>query len=249
MPIEICNAFAPTCSPDWDGVAAIATAAATAAALFIPFWQRRQDRNEKRRALAYSLFLKTIKIHSDIFKLWEHVREQRMLAQAHGAPPDVWGFFRPLASVPTSVVFSSDELALLFAAKDDEAFNAVLSMDEVHASDMANMQTYAEKRDALTQLLPGGVMSGPVGSIDLTEEQYLRFAPFSVQLDMLVADIAASVERHASETEDAVRRLHGVLTNKLGMKIGLTLPKDMLSSDHAKTADGAEDPPAQNLAG
>ena len=227
LPIEICNALASNCFPDWDGVSAFATAAATAAALFIPFWQRRQDKSEKQKALTYSLFLKMVKIHSDIFKLWQHVQEQRQLAQANGAPPDVWGFFRPLASLPTNIKFSSDELALLFAAKDDDAFNAVLSMDEVHASDMANMQTYAEKRDALTQLLPGGVMTGAVGGIDLTEEQFLRFAPFSVQLDMLVADIASSVERHASETEDALGRLHKVITEKLGLKIGLTLPNDL----------------------
>jgi hypothetical protein len=227
MPIEICNALATNCKPDWDGISAAATAMATAAALFIPFWQRRKDRVEQQNTLAYSLLLKMIKIHSDLFKLWQHVQEQRLLAHEHGSPPDVWGFFRPLASLPTIVSFSSDELALLFSLKDDDAFNAVLSMDEVHASDLANLQTYAEKREALTQLLPGAQMTGPVGGIDLNNEQYLRFAPFSVQLDMLVADIASSVEKHAMETEDALVRLHKVLTDKLHMKIGLALPKDM----------------------
>lgn len=227
MPIEICNALASNCSPAWDGVGAVATAVATAAALFIPIWQRRRDKSEKREALAYSLFLKMVKIHSDIFKFWQHVKSERQNALDHGAIPDTWSFFRALSRVPTSVNFSSDELSILFAAKDDDAFNAVLSMDELHASDIDNLRIYAEKRDALTQLLPGGIMKGAVGAIDLTQEQYIRFAPLSVQLDMFVADIASNVERNVIETEDALVRLHRVLTNKLGMKIGLTLPKDL----------------------
>ena len=223
MPITICNAFAQGCAPDWDGISALATAAATAAALLIPRWQRARDQQDKQRALAYSLVLKVMKIHSDIYKLWDHVVEQRQLAAAHGVRPDSGGFFRPLASSPTPVSFSSDELAMLFAAKDDDAFNAVLSMDEVHASVIANMQMYAEKRDALSKMLPGGEISGLVGSIELNADELARFAPFSAQLDMLVVDIAASIERHLGQAKDALIRLHAVTIN-LGLKVGFTLP-------------------------
>lgn len=224
MPITICNAFAAGCTPDWDGVSAVATAAATAAALFIPSWQRRKDAQERRKALGYSLLLKMMKIHSDVYKLWEHVLEQRDLAKAHDAPPKTWGFFRPLANLPTPVIFSTDELAMLFAAGDDDAFNAVLSMDEVHASVIATMGVYAEKRDSLSKMLPGGELNGLVGSVDLKAEEIARFAPFAAQLDMLVADFAASIERHSAQTEDALRQLHGVVRSKIGLKIGYTLP-------------------------
>lgn len=233
MSFEICNALMPNCTPVWDGVGAVATTAAIGVALFIPLWQRRQDNLERQRALAYSLFLKMVKIHSDVFKLWEHVQEQRSLARSNGSPPDVWGFFRPLATLPTSVVFTTDELALLFRLKDDDTFNAVLSMDELHASDLALMKTYGERRDALTQLLPGGSMHGAVGQIDLTPEELFRFRPFAVQLDMLVADIASSIEQQVVDTQDALSRLHSVLNSKLGMKIGLTLPKDMPAVESA----------------
>lgn len=52
MPIEICNAFGPNCAPDWNGVAAVATAVATAAALGVPFLmasieRRKQQANRK----------------------------------------------------------------------------------------------------------------------------------------------------------------------------------------------------------
>lgn len=224
MPITICNAFAVGCTPDWDGISAIATAAATAVALLLPPWQRRKDAQERRKALGYSLLLKMMKIQSDVYKLWEHVLEQRELAKSHGCPPDTWTFFRPLANSPTPVVFTTDELAMLFAAGDDDTFNAVLSMDEVHASVNTVMEVYAEKRDTLSKMLPGGEMNGLVGSVEMTREEFARFAPFAAQLDMLVADIAASIERHAAQTKDALRQLHAVARAKIGLKIGYTLP-------------------------
>ena len=223
MPIEICNAFASNCSPDWSGVGAVATAAATAAALFIPFWQRCQDRNRNREALAYSLFLKMAKINSDISKLWDHINEERLLAKSNGSAPDTWFFFRPLASERSGIKFTADELAVLFSAKDNDAFNAVLSMDEVHRSSFALMRLYREKHDALKRLLPGAIMNGAVGHTDLTREQFHRFAPYSAELDMLVAHMASSAEAHALATKDALKRLHRVVTDKLHMHIGLDL--------------------------
>lgn len=46
MPIDVCWVGSPTCYPDWNGVAALATAAATAVALAIPvslIWKERTE--------------------------------------------------------------------------------------------------------------------------------------------------------------------------------------------------------------
>ncbi|RXD01707.1 hypothetical protein EQZ23_19470 [Sphingomonas sp. UV9] len=89
---------------------------------------------------------------------------------------------------------------------------------------IATMEVYTEKRDSLSKMLPGGELNGLVGSVDLTAEEISRFAPFAAQLSMLVADIAASIGRYSTETEDALRQLHRVASSKTGLKIGYTLP-------------------------
>jgi hypothetical protein len=248
LPIEICNVLASTCVPDWDGVAAIATAAATAAALLIPPWQRSRDRKERERALAYSLLLKMMKIHSDESHLWEHVQEQRAIAIQHGEVADTWRFFQPLASVPTAVKFTSDELACLFAAKDGDVFNAVLSMDEVHAGDMANLQIYGQKRSKLTDMLPGAAMNGQVGSTVFTPEQYSRFIPYSTELDILISDIATGIENHVVDTEKALRGLHAVITSVFKMKVTLVLPPAAPTPDSARSAATTPPCPAHDPA-
>lgn len=222
MTIEICNALVSGCRPDWNGISAIATAAATGAALLIPVWQRNRDGKDRRAALAQSLFLKTAKIYSDMTKIAKHVEESRQLASENAAPTLGWAFFRPIISLPTPVSYTTDELALFFNLRDDAALNAVIAMDEAHAFVIATMQSYAERREALLAMLPGGNMIGLVGQIDLDHEQFLRFQPYSVQLDQLVVDIATLAERQTASAKNAVEQLQRVLKAKLGlnMRIG-----------------------------
>ncbi|MGJ3629842.1 hypothetical protein AB5I41_28965 [Sphingomonas sp. MMS24-JH45] len=66
-------------------MSALATVAATAAALFLPWRQRKLDMRERQQALGYALFLKMVKVSSDLFKLHQHVVEQRQNAISHGA--------------------------------------------------------------------------------------------------------------------------------------------------------------------
>lgn len=51
MPILICNAFGPGCVPDWNGVAAVATAAATGVALFAILREACRQRQARRSAI------------------------------------------------------------------------------------------------------------------------------------------------------------------------------------------------------
>jgi hypothetical protein len=50
MPISICNAFGSNCSPDWNGVGAVATAVATFAALSVPFIMASIERRKQQQS-------------------------------------------------------------------------------------------------------------------------------------------------------------------------------------------------------
>lgn len=69
-------------------------------------------------------------------------------------------------------------------------------------------------------------MEGAVGTIGLNSEQYLKFAPMSVQLDMLVSDITQNVERHLIHSKDALINLQEVITAKTRLKVKIALPSD-----------------------
>jgi len=224
VPIEICNAFASQCSPDWEGLSAVATAVAAGLALFIPVWQRRKDREETQDALGYSLLLKMIKVHSDTNNLWDHVLEQREMAKQAGGPPDTWQFFRATSNSPTGVKFTSDELALLFSLKNDETFNRILSFDEVHAGYIENFRFYAQKREALTDMLPSGNLNGAIGTIALNATQFAQLAPYAKQLDMFLEDLIADLEKKVVQSREALMQLKHLLISGLGMKFKLELP-------------------------
>lgn len=226
MAIEVCSILAQNCIPDWDGVSAIATTAATATALLLPPWQRKKDKQERESALAQSILMKMVKIHSDIFHLNEYVTECKLLATQSGEATISWRYFRSLASLPTNVSFSSDELSLVFSLKNDNLFNSILSMDEVHAADISTMRTYQQKREAIVDMLPGGIMNGPTGTITLNKEQFLKINPYAVQLDMLCIDIEKTLKDHYETTEKALVDLHKTLVDKKKIKIKLVLPKE-----------------------
>jgi hypothetical protein len=224
VPIEICNALGPYCSPDWDGIGAVATAAAAATAVLLPTWLRRLDEQQKRNSLGYALLLKMVKIQSDLFKLKEHVDEQRELATKNGGPRDTWSFFRPYASMPSEVVFSTDELALLFSLRDYDTFNSILSMDEVHRSDLELMRVYGEKRSELMDMLPGGQLNGLIGSLSLDTATYSRLAPYMAQLDQLVADMVSAFIADSAEANAALLALEKLFKEKLKLPVSVEFP-------------------------
>ena len=67
MPLPICWIGSADCLPDWDGISAIATACATAVALFLPGHQRKKERESKLRAARSALLpaLNTICDYAD----------------------------------------------------------------------------------------------------------------------------------------------------------------------------------------
>ncbi len=166
------------------------------------------------------------KIHSDMSLVWKHVEESRLKANADDEHRDTCMTFLPWANIPQPVVFNTDELTLLFSARNNEVFNSVLTMDDLHNGDMVALKVYAEKRAALMEKFPGAEMDGTVGNVSLTSEQYLKINPFIVELNVLVKDICKNAEVNFNQSKAALADLVEVLKRNFGMKISAEIPRD-----------------------
>jgi hypothetical protein len=111
--------------------------------------QREKEAAERKKALGFSLFVKMMKIHSHLHLLHEHLEEPFERDKEGGGGREPWQIVLPLANNPMHVHFSSDEMAMLLSLKNDDLFNDVISMDEIHNSTIDLFDTFKEKRFAL----------------------------------------------------------------------------------------------------
>jgi hypothetical protein len=82
------------------------------------------DRFEIRKAQAYSLFFKMIRLHSSIVIIGTSISESIEKAKAVGLEGALWQRVIPFANLPPRVKFASDEMALLLSL-DFNLFNNV----------------------------------------------------------------------------------------------------------------------------
>src|SRR5205823_3103766 len=84
--------------------------------------QRKQEADERRKALGHSLMFKVLQIHSQLRGL--NQRLEQSFAEAKGEP---WQTVLPLANYPDKVHFLGDEMAMLLSLGDNDLFNRLLS--------------------------------------------------------------------------------------------------------------------------
>lgn len=95
--------------------------------------ERKEDHNERRRALGYALLFKMIQIYSNLRQLRDHLAGayERGLEDGLEEP---WQFVMPIVNVPDRVEFSTDEMSMLLSLGNDDVFNDLASLDQVHNS-------------------------------------------------------------------------------------------------------------------
>lgn len=101
--------------------------------------QRDEDRDEIRRALAYSLLFKMIRIMSDLHHMRTAVKEMFASAEQVGFKGEPWNIVMPVVPLPNAVSFSAEEMALVLSL-DDKTFNEIASLDKIHASTLPRWQ-------------------------------------------------------------------------------------------------------------
>ena len=90
----------------------------------------------------------------------------------------------PTVPLPDPVRFSPDEMAWVLSV-DNNLFNEMGPLDELHTSTVAIFDLYHTKRGQVLDRL-GAEMKGMTGTTTLTHEQKLWFEPRAAELNQLV---------------------------------------------------------------
>jgi hypothetical protein len=169
--------------------------------------QRDEDRFEVRKALAYSLWVKMIRLCSDLHNMGKEVRGALDRAKEQGFSGAPFQVVRPIVPIPDSIRFSPDELAVVLSV-DAGLFNEMGALDELHSSTMALFELYGTKRNAALERL-GTDMQGNsnIGTTYLTAEQKNWLEPRAFELNSLVEVMLQRTEQDGTQAWIALEHL------------------------------------------
>ncbi len=183
--------------------------------------QRDEDRLQSRQALGNSLLFKMVRIHSDIYGIHHHLETCFDSASKRGLGGEPWNFVIPLANPPSAIEFSSDEMGMLLAQKDNDLFNAVLSMDVLHNSLVDLIRLINSSRKELTDRLRVDRVDGTVLTGVLRPEERLALQPRIIEVNSLIEQVRIQSKKDCKESGEALDRLAEVLRDKLGLSYKL----------------------------
>jgi hypothetical protein len=182
---------------------------------------RDTDRREVRKALGYALFFKMIRLSSDLAQLGQPAQVAAEKAEREGNSA-LWPKVLPIAPLPDPIKFSPEEMALVLSL-DNELFNDMAALDDLHKSVVELFRVYADMRRELTNTLRPSMVVGQVGTTVLTKEERDRIQPLSVELDVLIRGMAERTQQDGKIAWDCLARLHSVLEKEFDLKHKLVL--------------------------
>jgi hypothetical protein len=158
-----------------------------------------------------------IRISSDLHNLGKAIVESLERAERDGFKGMPFQVVVPTIPLPDPVRFSPDEMAWVLSV-DNDLFNEMGPLDELHTSTVAIFDLYNTKRDKLLEKL-GAQMEGMIGTTFLTPEQKRWFDPRAVELNQLVEIMIQRSQRDAKEAWTAFDNLTAVVSKEFDMKL------------------------------
>ena len=179
--------------------------------------QRDDDHKKVQQAQGHALLFKMIRIHSNFSGIHQHIESCFEKAARKRDRAEPWQFVLPLANPPDPVHFSSDEMGMLLALKNNDVFNLVVSMDVIHNSLSNAVKLLTTERRALTERLKVDEAEGAVLSGVADEDQFLALRSRMIEVNTLIEGIRAEAKRDVDESGEALDCLNKVLRDKLGL--------------------------------
>lgn len=187
--------------------------------------QRQEDAEAKQKALGHALVFKITQIYSHLRVFNKHIAGSIESAKAEGFVGEPWQMVVPIVNLPELVHFTTDEMTLLLALKENTLFNDLADMDERHNGTVGAFEAYAEHRLELGRMLPS-VLRGNVGRADLTDDQMKVIGPKMVEVRTLLAGLMQQCQLQEKDAQDALTRLLAALSAKIGLTLKLELKRD-----------------------
>jgi len=187
--------------------------------------QRAEDAEARQRALGHALIFKMIRLHSHFRILNLGIRQAIATALKDGFRGQTWQFVLPTVNLPDPIHFTTDEMVMLLALKDNALFNDLAEMDERHNGTIAGFTAYAKNRVELGAMLPSA-MHGNVGTAELTQDQFHAIGPKMAEVNSLIEALIPQCEQQEQEAWSVLSRLIALLTSKIGLTLKLELKRD-----------------------
>jgi hypothetical protein len=175
------------------------------------------------QAIVAEVFIKYQAMINSLYTLRKHMRESydNVTEESHANP----GLFvLSLATHPPKVVFSTKEKALFLRLKLVDLFNDIAQWDEIYNSLIGAFEKYANLREQFMTDTPAA-MEGNVGTTELSEEEFKRFAPKMAQLNFLAEQLRGRTETDYSECKVALERVAKTTRELCGIKLDFSVPE------------------------
>ena len=166
--------------------------------------------------------IKIVIIYSNVRMLHNHLEDCLEKASYSDSREKAWTFVLPVINLPNLVFFSSEEMSMLIALKDDEVFNSVLLLDSVHNTLCDSFQKFHNERAILLNRTNADKFIGNVGQITLDEKQLLALQPQIIMVNTIIKQLFLNTEKGLSESRKTLFKLHALLQEKLKLTYKLT---------------------------
>lgn len=201
---------------------------------------RDQEKKEKQSALAHSLVLKMLRMHSNIVNYRDHI-EMHFARAAGKSGAEPWLFVVPLASHPERVLFSVDELTLLLSFKEMDLANELLPLDCVHNATVGAFEKFCEKSEALRGSLEGTPTGKKNEIVTLIPEKDIpRIYPKTVEINDLIEQLRDTCNKDAALYWETLLKLAKAFKTHLGFSVSFALKSELNASmkDELRQAEG-----------
>lgn len=203
---------------DGEFWAAIAGAVVGGVISYIIQWQslRHAERDsanqkeEERGAIAYQLFVKTMRITSNLKNMHEYIEKE--IAKVPETDMHRMGIYvQPLATHTSQINFSEKEIVLLPSLGDDELMNKMISLDTIHNDTIELFRFFAETRSNLVGTITPEMLEKIAGSC-VKDTEYSIFIGRLTALNSLIAHVKNRAELDYNEAKSTLENLHIALT-------------------------------------
>jgi hypothetical protein len=200
------------------------------AAQMLALWadrkQRREDYKRAQQALAASLLFKMMRIHANYGGVHQYIEECFEEAAKKGMHDEPWRFLLPLASLPTPIDFSSDEMSMLLQQRDDAVFNSMLEVDVLYNHFVGALALLQKWKAALFERIPPDQVSGDTGQVLLPPKEYAALRPRMIEVNALVEQLRVDARDGVKASEELLDRLQKLLRKRLDLpfKVGPVSP-------------------------
>jgi hypothetical protein len=207
---------------DWGSVADWVSGVATAAAVIVALsgygfleWQRARDRRDAQRTAGRQIGIKLARVLNGTHDIYRH------LWALYEGPPlggegasELWRTIHPLIGLEhePGLILNAAETDLLLNLDATDFMMELMLATGRYQSIVSSMKDYAVRYEAMYQMMPPPVaMNGVIGQHHLSQQDYLRLRPYSLQLETIIQALRAMTAENVEICKKLAEQYHPLM--------------------------------------